>query len=291
MNARILSDVYYVNGAPIPASYFSALDTAQMQAMNGDHWGIYSPSSLITIGGEGMWACAAYTPNQSGFIFTCAPAIQNVLYSGTRITHGDSDWIELESGHSAASRELRTSLGPALDASFATPEEPSNGQPGTNYSNLSHGSRVIGVSSGYLGGGRLIMPLRVHDQATVDVVDVNWFCGNAHGGGLPAHFPKARVLRIDMLGNAVPLCTVTTTIGWLGNGWVAISNASNTTAYYSGGAIQGGIYPADPGTVIDTSQYSYVVEIEDESGTGAEPGNIFVEAVAILIDIPDLRPQ
>ena len=111
MNARILPDSAYVNGAIIPATYFQALDTAQYQAINGDRGGTWSPSTAITIAGAGMAAQGPWSLGRS-------PALEVPSGSSLRITHGDSDWVELGSGHAAATRAIYTALGPAADTSF-----------------------------------------------------------------------------------------------------------------------------------------------------------------------------
>jgi hypothetical protein len=120
MNARLYPDTLYVNGNPIPAAYFQGIDTYQFQSINGDAGGTWSPSSQIVIGGAGMTA-------QGPWSLGAAPALEVPSGSSLRLTHGDSDWVELGNGHSAASRNLRTSLGPAADTSFWLPGSPPAG--------------------------------------------------------------------------------------------------------------------------------------------------------------------
>jgi hypothetical protein len=161
------------------------------------------------------------------------------------------------------------------------------------YHASSHGASVLPAT--LLGGGaRLTTPVRVHHGATVAQVNFYFFIGNAHTAGLPASFPQLRVLRLDMAGNAVPLCTSPTTAGWQGNGWVnAFGTALPATPslYYMSGTEWGLGYPCDAGTVIDTSKYAYVGQVQDESGGNAYGGNTFFAASALGTLIADIRPQ
>jgi hypothetical protein len=285
MSARILPDSRYVNGAVIPASYFQALDSAQFAAINADTGGTWSPSSPITIGGAGMRASGPWS-------FGAAPAIEVTSGAPERITHGDSDWIQLGSGHAGASRAIYTSLGPAADTSYWTPGNAANGRPWIGYQSPSHGAKVYDSASAFVGGARLAVPLRVHNGAKLTEVDFYWKCGDAHSGGMPSSVPQIRVIRLDMFGNVAPLCQTTTTSGWMGSGWLTITSATTTGAYYSGGVAQFGIYPVDAAfELVDTSQYAYVAQVIDEAGSGAKSGNIFIAAKAACSSIPDLRPQ
>lgn len=365
-NARLNPDTFYVNGSPIPASYFQGIDTYQFQAINGNAGGTWSPTSGILIGGAGMWATGPW-------VFGNVSVLEVAPGSSLRVTHGDSDWVGLASGHAAASRALMTSLGPAADTSYWVPimapltgsgfpslpttwtagtaytlspvayviPSPANGfvyfvssvsgsgtsggsppvwpevvgatvtdnpggnqiiwtcaapvgtgQPRLTYASASHGAtfKPAQVSA---GGGRLTCPLRVHHGATVTQVVFHFLIGNSHSAGMPASLPQMRVLRLDMAGNAVPLCTTPTTFGWLGNGWLQFYGASIVipSVYFNGGAVQTVTYACDGGTVIDTSRYAYVAQIIDESGAGAMGGNTFYAAEATSSAIPDLRPQ
>ncbi len=85
-NARILGDVAYVNGSPIPASYFQALDAAQTKAINGDAGGDWTPLSPFGVGGAGMWFCGPST-------LSGGASVLNVPNSGARIVHNADDMV------------------------------------------------------------------------------------------------------------------------------------------------------------------------------------------------------
>jgi len=222
-----------------------------------------------------------------------SPAIEVPSGSSLRLTHGDSDWVILGPGHAGTSRQLRTSLGPAADTSFATPGNAANGQPRIAFYSSTHGAVVIdGAGASFVGGGRLTMPLRVHHNATFTEVDVYFKVGSSHSGGVPTNVPQMRVIRLDTLGNAVPLCNNPAESGWLGNGWLTMTSATTGPGYYGGGAVQYAPYPIDSGLqLVDVSQYTYFVQVIDESGSNAQSGNDFFEALAKFSAIPDIRPQ
>lgn len=283
-NARINPDTFYVNGTPIPASYFQAIDTAQFQAINGNDGGTWTPSSPLVIGGAGAWACSAT------WQLNVSPAIKTPLGSGVRITHGDSDWIWLGSGHAGASRNLRTSLALAADTSFSAGA--ASGLPTVTAHVVSHGAQTTtSAGASYAGGARLAMPIRVHNGATLTEVDFYLIVGSSH---LPATFPAIRVVRVDTAGNAVPLCNTPSTTGFLGAGWLAFlwPNPPNAPSYYAAGVVQTSPYPVDASLqLVDTSRYAYVAQVIDEGGAGAAGGNIYFEVLAKFSSIPDLRPQ
>lgn len=82
----------------------------------------WNPTNPIAVFGAGMWATGPWVSNVPA-------AIQNRLGSGTRLLHGDGDWVELGGGHAAASRTLSTSLGSSADVSYWTPGNGWNGLP------------------------------------------------------------------------------------------------------------------------------------------------------------------
>jgi hypothetical protein len=171
------------------------------------------------------------------------------------------------------------------------------GQPRLFVDTTSQGALVEPAGASFVGGGRLSSPLRVHNGATLTALLVTYEISAAHSGAasLPESLPQMRVIRVDMFGDVVPLYTNTNpaVTAYYGNGWVGFYQAPfpTPTAYYDGGAVQSTSYPLDPGIVIDTSQYAYLVQVIDESGAGSFGGNIYVEAVADFDPIPDLRPQ
>ncbi len=406
MPARINPDIFYVNGVPLPSSYFQALDTAQANAVTGDTGGFYTPSSPITIAGNsGVWLCGPST-------LSAANAVENFPASGTRITHGDSDFFQLQSGRA---RTLVTSLGNAIDISSVVPaaappfynswqashayvlgnvvipaapnglayycgtagttggsapsfsttidantadntvnwttipipflEAPSaqysyevvqsgtinrtypTWQAGTLYQRAQvvipsppNGfvylcTALLGTSGGSaptwpttvgasvldgttawvceaipaMSGGRIICPLRVHNGGTISGVTV-WFAVTQTRLSLPASMPQMRVIAVDGSGNVTPLLSNPAAFGWTGNGYITLPTPGSASAYYNTGANQAFSYACDAGVIADTTQFTYYVEIVDESGANAMGGNNWVSASTLITPINDLSP-
>lgn len=148
MNARLKPDSFYVYGQPVPASFFQAIDTAQYKAINARNGGTWAPASALVVGGAGVWAQGLFTYPDTGAITTPAA-------SGARITHGDSDWVVLSSGNTAATRTLRTTLGDAADASCAPDGNSPNGVPRRYYDGGGQASQAAGIPNDPSDNGAL----------------------------------------------------------------------------------------------------------------------------------------
>jgi len=94
-SARIFPDTFYVNGVPIPSSYFQALDTAQSKALNGDAGGAYVPRTQIQIGGAGLYfestltlqnQAQIATPSGSGLRVRLVDSVPQGGFSRTIVT-------------------------------------------------------------------------------------------------------------------------------------------------------------------------------------------------------------
>lgn len=300
-NPRINSDLFYVDGVPIPASYFQTIDTRQTAGLDGDAGGgTWNPSSAIQVGGAGMWACGPWT-----FAPPSSSTVQVVLTSTHPLTHGDSDYILLGSGHALSQRFVQTELSLGKDASgcptLQTYTQLGGGQtaavmgptavmspiPPTNTTGFTTGSYGLAncpiATYPYRPGGRIVAPLSVHHGAQIGYVTFFFTISSAHSAQ-PENLPQFRVHKVDITGKLTPLNSTTTNgSGFLEMAWPGSVASYKTTTSYT--------YTCDGGTVIDTSTYSYFVEVIDESGTNSTTGNIFTAADAFYTLIQDMRPQ
>lgn len=257
-------DSFYVDGAPIPATYFQSVDGAQNAAIDGDTGGSWAPSSPIVVAGSGIWCAGPWS--YSGAVGTIA------VSSSAPVTFGDSDYFNLNASHADATRTLLTNCDTGIDASG------SNGF-------LAQDSATSGMYdprlSGATGSGlwRLLVPLRVHHGATLSQVTFNFSIATGHGA-LPQYRPTTRVYQVDLLGNVVNLFSGT---------WLVIGSAVNTVGAYE--ALTSATFPVVGGTIIDTSQYRYHAEIVDETGLSSQVGNKWHSIACTFASIADLRPQ
>jgi hypothetical protein len=296
-NPRILPDSAYVNGAALlvpggtPDTWWATLDAAQVDLLDGDAGGTWAPASSIEIGGAGMWAAGPW--------YLSPPAITVMVpisAGNDALTHGDSDFITLAANHGMSSRFLLTEAAQARDSSgcptLQTYTAPGGGQTGGIMgptAAMLPSVLTLGISntpvSGwpYRPGGRWVAPLRVHHGATLSNVTFFFVISSTHTGQ-PDVLPQFRVHKVDLFGNLTPLNSTTPNgsgffeLPWPGS----LATYKSTTAY---------AYQCDAGTVIDTTKYSYYVEVIDESGTNATGFNDYLGAEAYVIDIADMRPQ
>lgn len=267
-NAANVSPAFYRNGRVLPASFYQALDTAQSNAVNGQTGGSWSPTSTIAIGGAGLWLAG---PSQvSG-----GATIQTPFGSGVRITHAADDTPELAPGHVLSFRYVPTSI-------LAS-------------------ARVIGVTRGFgsVGivnqgptsslqanglGKRILCPLRVHHGATLSLVELTMtMATHTVAPLLPISW---RVYAVDAFGTIIPLNTNLAVVRQ--GGWLPFPS----TAWATSG-VHTVFYQTDPlaGVEVDAENFGYMVEILDENGPGAVPGNVFTLLRAFHYDIANMGVQ
>ena len=105
---------------------------------------------------------------------------------------------------------------------------------------------------------------------------------------IPANLPAISVFRTSIVPGANPASNfqyLSTTQ------WQAIATPVSPPAYYDGGLIQVIVFTCNQFNVVDTSQYTYTVEIQDESGSGSYPGNYYYAGACNYSNITDMRFQ
>lgn len=272
-----LVPLYSVSPGSGGAGWFEQLDAVQYASINGDLGSTHTTTFQIVFG-------AGLASDQplifSGSPFALGQGLQNFLGSGTRILHGDSDYVNIPSG--GYTLYLITNLSDGYDASFFF-----SNSSGRFYFDPSTGSFLNYAANGnYLGGARLICPMEVHHNATLVNV-VFWLTPSASHVAVPESLPTFRVVRVDNEGNVTPLQTDPTTAGWVGDGWVQFNPIPGSFAGWT--FLVSFTYAIDIGTIIDTTQYSYFIQINDETGASAIAGNYYHAARAQFV-FGDLQP-
>ena len=139
-------------------SDFTALDSLLVPMVNGDGGGAYTPSTTVTINGAGVWFAGPTT-------FASGSA---VVTSAGPIVFGDSDYFVLGGGHSGASRTIRT---PCTSATSAF-----------GYG-ITVGTAYAALES-LIVGSRAIVPLRVHQGATLATATLTFAVAQSHTLGV-----------------------------------------------------------------------------------------------------------
>jgi hypothetical protein len=116
----------------------------------------------------------------------------------------------------------------------------------------------------------LNIPLRVHNGATLTGISVTFAVLVTHSN-LPATLPAFLIWRSDGVQ--------------LKSTGAASPNPLNAAAWNFGGNTQSFAISLNQFNVIDTSQYTYALQIIDEYGTNSQVGNIFQQAVCSFTSI------
>lgn len=263
------------SGVLLPADC-QALDQEASQAINGDDGGTWAPFQQIeflgtTNGLQVLGPVVVFqgpnsgTPGSLGFLATQGPGAPLFKYEGP-------GFPTLVNGHAGQTRGLPTLLGsaiatPTYGASPAVVNGACNGGLQTGacaYAQEAGG--VTQITQGAVTQTNLEMwqELRVHNGATLSQVVVNFAVGVPHAA-VPT-LPKARILRVDVNGNATPLTS--TASGADGAGYVSPSAPSSGAAWYNLGTAQSWTIPCDQNNVVDITQYYYVIDVvEEQTGT------------------------
>jgi hypothetical protein len=110
---------------------------------------------------------------------------------------------------------------------------------------------------------RWIVPLRVHDTATITSVSVSFRVGWTHTA-LPSVMPGMRLLRLPTSGIPQPLTS--TAAGADVNGYVYAAKPATAAAWTGQQTLT---LPCDQNNVADVATYTYVLEIIEEQWPGA----------------------
>jgi hypothetical protein len=271
-NSRLRSDYQWSYGPVVSGNDLKTLDTTLTKAVNGDEGGTWNPSSSVIVGG-------------AGFIFVCPVTLSGgggvVTTTNFRIVF-ESGYFALAGGHTSASRTIVTPL-----QSFATSATVGNDPTYAAPITRQHPSMFSTLLS--LPYTTILSPLRVHDQATLQQVTFTFRIGESH---LPDIMPAFRVIRVDKSGNVQPLKSTAGSVADP-NGWQYFPKPASAALYFAAGAAQTLLYTCDQFQVVDLANYTYFVEIADESGGNGfgTTGNTFHSAATLFGGIFDMRPQ
>lgn len=227
------------------------------QAANGVFGSAHAPTSPIVLAGSGLDVTGPTQVLGEGTLS---------VSGGALFSHQDGDWPELGASHPARTKPILTSGLNGLGAPWWI------ARPRLDLAGVQ--SQVLGVNNydGTYIPARLQLPLKVLDGAPFSSVTMTFRVGQPHTA-LPATMPRIAVLRIDANGVATPITTLA--LGTNPSGAVATTQAdafgyvtllppASPAVWYAGGAAQSVTIPIDPGTSVDLSQYSYVLDFYDE---------------------------
>lgn len=250
-NQRLNPDAVYQNGNVLGAAFWQALDTAQSKALNFATGGSWSPTSQIAFGGLGLAFASPFSTLSGG------ATIQTPFGSGQRIVLAADDTPELAPSHVLATRAIITSI--LASGRVMGVRRGFGGQGAVN----------VGQIQGPGAGTRILVPLRVHHGAILSSVSLQ--CTIAPHTGVPSVLPSWRCYAANVDGQIFPLNNTIPVVR--SGGWLPFPAPISPSAY---GGDHFFTYNVDGGGVlVDRVNYGFFVELSDERGANALPGNVY----------------
>jgi hypothetical protein len=245
----------------------SALDGLLTNCVNGDGGGTYTPSAELSIGGAGVNVLGPWTVGTGSLVESS---------TSLPFTLGDSDFFELGS---SLTRTIDTQGNAGRPTSISASFETVIGWDILSSSGFA--LRTFRSTGSSLPVPlALCIPLRVHDGATFVQVELQWAVGQSHSS-VPENLPKWRVVKINAATGQMTPLNSTFSGDYDSLGYLLMTTPSSGSSYYNSGALYSPVYACDADEIVDTSTYSYVVEIIDEWGpSDALVGNLYYSALA-----------
>jgi hypothetical protein len=244
-----------------------SLDAAHTGLVDGVEGGTWAPASAIVLDGTGFALSGPLEVIGEGAVLE----ITADGGTGSVIQLEDDDWPELGPGHSGRTRSILTPCGVGqvlrpLDSTTAPVDLPFARDDGA----IQFLAHSFDAGSGAVSEMRAIIPLRVHDGATLDAVTLRFSVAAAHAAVAPVTMPKARVIR-QAIADGTVIAMTSVAGGADASGFVAVPSVTSGSAWYAGGAKQTLAIACDQHNVIDIETYAYFVELLEEQGLTVWP--------------------
>lgn len=230
-------------------SDWADLDSKVFRSVNGDLGGNWCPTTPIFLGGAGLALHGPLRVDFGGSLTTS---------NGARFMIGDGDHPRFAEGHPLRKRKITT---PCCDCQ-TTPKYQ------FRFVVESAGIRAVDVRPAGNPPRSFILPLRVHDGATMIAATLTWRVTLTHKA-VPAAAPRMRILRCDKDGNSVPMTS--TAKGADALGYVAVPLPETAQDYPAAGVLNKLEITCDQNNEIDTSQYMYFAQVQDELAPAGSP--------------------
>jgi hypothetical protein len=263
---RVESDSTWETGNYSPSlTDWKTIDQIVSQMINGDMGGTWAPLTPIEIGGSGLLLVGPLLVVGEGSLTSTA--------SGAYQCCGES-WPQLGPDHVGRERVIVT------PCSSGRSSLPFGAVP------FFYGLQSVAQTFLFVNGvgqtteainNEIYIPLRVHNGATLSQVEVSYAIAGAH---TPVNMPQFRVVRVDIDGDQV-LLTSSAAANAAGSpqkngGYMSPPAPTSASAYYNGGEAQYFTIPCDQYNIVDVTQYSYFLQIIDETGSSGYPYQLVV---------------
>lgn len=250
--ARTVADEVLVRGYITLGTDLVAIDENIYKSINGDDGGTWSPSTSINIYGEGVIVAGLWVMEGAGVTATTSTGSKYITFNrGTA-----SDYFGYDTGHPGRSASILYHLHEAY----------------------SHDPRSIdflvidGVRT-KTAGARFFVPLPVYGNAAkIDSVELRFRVGTAHAN-VPEYLPRIRVFAVSSEGVVIPLRSKDATTDV--DGFQFFGTPASGAAWYNTNSYKTQTYTCNVTLAVDLSEYTFYVEIIDESGTDSQLLNTF----------------
>lgn len=250
---RTQLDATWQTGNYVPTlADWRSLDGKVFAAVNGDRGGAWAPTSPIVI-----------TSSFSGYVSVSAPV---VIDYGGKVTLGNTSgsniklapgvWPQFASGHALQKRTILTSCIGRRAMRFRW-----------HFRSVDTGaykgirSSVLVPPSTTAPPVGFVLELRTHDGGRLTQVRLT-FRVPVPRTVKPYQAPRARVVRVDLAGNVVPLQS--RALGADPDGYVPLAAPATGDAWYARGEVQTFTYACDQNNVVDASLYTYHLQVLEE---------------------------
>lgn len=227
-------------------------------SINGDQGGVWAPSTQLSFNVGGFIVNGPTLVNFDGTLTTI---------SGSRFNMGGADYPKLASNHAGQYRTIESSMASYICTPHylfqSCPTIPGSIQSIACTVVMGAGPSTQTFDQTLQQAGCLI-PLRVHDGARLTSGVLKFTVPTARST-IPVALPKMRIVRSDTSGNLVSLCAPSSTVD--ANGYFSLPKIYTGAAWYAGGLPQAWTFTCNQNNIIDTSQYTYFLQLIEETGT------------------------
>lgn len=271
---RIIPDSKLVRGYLPTGDDLRLIDQNTFLSINGDDGGTWAPSDHITINGEGVVVAALWVMNG---------AVVNAVGPFTFGKLTADDYWQIPVGHGSRTCSVLTTF---IEYFSAVPTDVNGSQPGGWFAGSLADFGICTYNLSKLV--RFGTPLNVYNGGTITDVVITFRVNESH---LPQFLPRFRVVAMDKDGTLYPLRVADSTLTD-SDGYVTFTPTPDSAAtWFHAGTNQTFTYSCNQNQLIDTSKYTYYVEIIEEGGSNSFSvgnGNCWRSAVATFTNIPTI---
>ena len=241
---RAQPDTTWVRGYKPTGADLKKIDTNTWKSINGDEGGVWAPSTPIIIGGQGIILAGPSTISAASS-YVQSSSTNPIIFGKDTL----DDYFALDTNHTYRTRSIKEKIIEVFAPNLETEVKA--------YS--AHGIQTVRT------GARFFASIGMYNGARIDSVEFRLTVGEVHTF-FPSSMPSFRVIAIDANGVFIPLRLADSTTNV--DGFISMPSPVLGDIWGSN-AIWVFTYVCNNTHIMDSSLYTYMAEIVDESGTNA----------------------